>query len=64
MARGADFESGFAGEELNSFTGSPFLSSFRRADDLAMAMRLGVIGVEMKARMKQLVMTSRIILRL
>ncbi len=63
MARGADFESGgllSRAKSLIPLLVPLFLSSFRRADDLAMAMEARCYrGGENRTRMKQLVMGSR-----
>ena len=63
MARGADFESGgllSRAKSLIPLLVPLFLSSFRRADDLAMAMEARCYrGGDERTRMKQLVMTSR-----
>jgi energy-coupling factor transport system permease protein len=60
MARGADFESGGLMSRAKSLVPllvPLFLSSFRRADDLAMAMEARCYrGGENRTRMKQLVM--------
>lgn len=63
MARGADFESGGLikrAKNLIPLLVPLFLSSFRRADDLAMAMEARCYhGGEKRTRMKQLMMKSR-----
>ena len=63
MARGADFESGgllSRAKSLIPLLVPLFLSSFRRADDLAMAMEARCYrGGEERTRMKQLMMGSR-----
>ena len=55
MARGADFESvTFAkAKALIPLLVPLFLSAFRRADDLAMAWRLGVTGAEKTEPLKR-----------
>lgn len=63
MARGADFESGgllSRAKSLIPLLVPLFLSSFRRADELAMAMEARCYrGGEHRTRMKQLVMSGR-----
>ena len=63
MARGADFDSGgllAKAKSLIPLLVPLFLSSFRRADDLAMAMESRCYrGGENRTRMKQLVMSGR-----
>ena len=63
MARGADFDSGGLlrrAKSLIPLLVPLFLSSFRRADDLAMAMEARCYrGGENRTRMKQLMMSSR-----
>jgi len=63
MARGADFESGgllSRAKSLIPLLVPLFLSSFRRADELAMAMEARCYrGGEQRTRMKQLVMGGR-----
>jgi energy-coupling factor transport system permease protein len=63
MARGADFESGNIfkrAKNLIPLLVPLFISSFRRADELAMAMEARCYrGGEGRTRMKQLMLTSR-----
>jgi energy-coupling factor transport system permease protein len=63
MARGADFESGnifSRAKNLLPLLVPLFISSFRRADDLAMAMEARCYrGGEGRTRMKQLKLTGR-----